>query len=200
MFHRFNDISRRFKNVNVSVLLALLNIFFFVTGTLDEMIPDNKNVVDQIKRQLIEEVVKSKKTRDCSSQTDPESRRLNSRSDDSGSQQPLPQPLPMPRWDPFQPMPVPGLGRDDLDPLGGFNPLRNPRGGFAPSGGGGMLFTPRNPGGNLPGGNLGVPRASIPPGARFDPFRPPDVDRFAPRRPRPDNDEFPPPGYDDMFM
>lgn len=161
------------------------------------MIPDNKSIVDQIKRQLIDKVVTSKKSRDCSSQTDPEQRRLASRSDET-----VPGPLPMPRWDPLQQQvhPVP-LGRDDLDPLGGFNPFR-PMGSMPPlPGGGGMLFRPPGPA-SLPGGSLGVPRGSIPPGARFDPFRPPDPERFPIRRPsnRPDNDEFPPPGYDDMFM
>lgn len=161
------------------------------------MIPDNKNIVNQIKRQLIEQVVTSKKARDCSSQTEPEQRRLTIRSEETVPV-PLPGPVPIPgpRWDPSQPP----VGRDDLDPLGGFNPLREPRGSFPLPGGGGMLFRPPGPGSFGPG-NLGVPRGSLPPGARFDPFRPPDVDRFAPARPRrPDNDELPPPGYDDMFM
>lgn len=49
-------------------------------------------------------------------------------------------------------------------------------------------------------GNLGVPPDSLPPGARFDPFRPPEgLPRPSGPR-RPDSDEFPPPGYDDMFM
>lgn len=63
-----------------------------------------------------------------------------------------------------------------------------------------MLFVPpRNPSADF-NPNLGIAPGSLPPGARFDPFRPPDVDRF-PRPPnRPDNDEFPPPGYDDMYM
>lgn len=160
------------------------------------MIPDNKNIVDQIKRQLIEKVVVSKKTRDSSTMTDPEQRTLNSRSSER-----LQQIVPQPRWDPV-PLPHMPVGRNDLDPFADFNPLRDQRGGIPlPGGGGGMLFTPPHPG-SLPGGSLGVPRGSLPPGARFDPFRPPDVDRFPPGRSsnRPDNDEFPPPGYDDMFM
>lgn len=40
--------------------------------------------------------------------------------------------------------------------------------------------------------------AGIPPGARFDPFGPLDPSRIS--RSGPDNDHFPPPGYDDMFM
>lgn len=72
-----------------------------------------------------------------------------------------------------------------------------------PIGGGGMLFV--GPGGGprpTPGfgPNMGIPGGSLPEGARFDPFRPPDVDRFHPRPRRPDNDEFPPPGFDDMYM
>lgn len=43
-----------------------------------------------------------------------------------------------------------------------------------------------------------LPPGAVPPGARFDPFGPPQAGgRFA--RPDPDN-EPPPPGADDMFM
>lgn len=45
-------------------------------------------------------------------------------------------------------------------------------------------------------------RGSIIPGARFDPFGPPNPDQVRPgRRPPPDSDHMPPPGfgYDDMF-
>lgn len=167
---------------------------FRFLGTLDEMIPDNKNIVNQIKRQLIDQVITSKKFRDCSSQTESDQRMQTSRSQDAA-------PIPGARWDPLYPAAPPAvpLGRDDIYPLGIVNPFRGPTAGIILPGGGGMLYRPPGPGG-LPAGNLGVPRGSIPPGARFDPFRPPDMDRGAPRRPRPDNDEFPPPGYDDMFM
>ncbi|XP_046384196.1 proteasome inhibitor PI31 subunit [Ischnura elegans] len=86
-----------------------------------------------------------------------------------------------------------GVGRSDLDPLGRL--------------GGGMLFQPPRRGGVMPGLGVpgGLPRGAIPPGARFDPFGPPDLDR--PGRGRglgrlsnPDHDHLPPPGYDDMFM
>ena len=40
----------------------------------------------------------------------------------------------------------------------------------------------------------------MPPGARFDPFGPPDILRPRPLPGQPDNDHLPPPGYDDMFM
>jgi len=43
-------------------------------------------------------------------------------------------------------------------------------------------------------------RSAIPPGARFDPFGPPDLDPLRPHRRRPDDDHLPPPGYDDMFQ
>lgn len=84
--------------------------------------------------------------------------------------------------------PVFVAGGLDLDPLGGrgpggmiVDPLRAgfPRSGFDPSGG-------------IPGV---LPPGAVPPGARFDPFGP--VGR---RRPGPDPDHLPPPGYDDMFM
>ncbi|XP_014282723.1 proteasome inhibitor PI31 subunit [Halyomorpha halys] len=83
------------------------------------------------------------------------------------------------------------VGQSDLDPLG--------------RGGGGMIFNPFN---NQPGGGLfdpsaglpgpPLPRGSVPPGARFDPFGPP-TGMPRPRRP-PGSDEFPPPGFGDMFM
>lgn len=86
------------------------------------------------------------------------------------------------------------IGRNDLDPLGGR---------FGMGGGGGMLFNPpgmRNPQNIGPPGGLGIV-----PGARFDPFNPPEVERQ--RRNSRDFDHFRPPGgnpgssfYDDMFM
>ncbi|XP_060530873.1 proteasome inhibitor PI31 subunit-like [Cylas formicarius] len=165
------------------------------TGTLDEMIPDNKSILEQIKTQLIDKVVLSEKQKDTSSQTEtqqPQQGTSRNRSTEpEGLSQPIAQYIQPPLADPFD------YGRSDLNPFG-INPL-----GIAPPrplGGGGMLFQPPRP--SFPmGGNLGVPPGSLPPGARFDPFRPPES--FPqPRRPpnRPDNDEFPPPGYDDMFM
>lgn len=166
-------------------------------GTLDEMIPDNKNIVNQIKKELIDTVIISSKSRNISSQTDPSPsptvdphpfRDSVRPPEASGSLRPLV------RNDPYD------YGRSDLDPFG-INPLGVPARILPPPGGGGMIFQPpRNP---FPGGagNLGVAPGSLPPGARFDPFRPPES--FPnPRRPpnRPDSDEFPPPGYDDMFM
>ncbi|XP_017303072.2 proteasome inhibitor PI31 subunit-like [Diaphorina citri] len=100
-------------------------------------------------------------------------------------------------------------GRSDLDPLSGM--------GGSP--GGGMLFDPFSqdrrsridPNAGLPG--PGLPRGAIPPGARFDPFGPPDPEsdfglrgpdsrpRSGPRLPGTgSNPDMLPPGYDDMFM
>jgi len=83
------------------------------------------------------------------------------------------------------------IGRGDLDPLGQTA--------------GGMLMDPRgllDPRWQQDGPRFGLPRGSIPPGARFDPFGPvgpyqprPNPNRFS----GPDPDHLPPPGYDDMF-
>lgn len=88
------------------------------------------------------------------------------------------------------------VGRGDLDPLSGgrgggmvMDPLRAGRAGGRPTWG-------PDPGAGLPGG---LPRGAVPPGARFDPFGPPDLDRGGGRS-GPGPDHLPPPGYDDMFM
>uniref|UniRef100_A0AAR5Q777 Proteasome inhibitor PI31 subunit n=1 Tax=Dendroctonus ponderosae TaxID=77166 RepID=A0AAR5Q777_DENPD len=151
------------------------------TGTLDEMIPDNRKIVEQIKKELIDKVVISVKKRDSSCQTNPVS--VSSRH--SGVE--------APRY----PYRAPG------GPVAGPLPASRVIQDHNPSVGGGMLFQPSRIGPTLPGGpgNLGIAPGSLPPGARFDPFRPPDLlpgPRGGPRRP--DNDEFPPPGYDDMYM
>ncbi|EZA47826.1 hypothetical protein DMN91_011610 [Ooceraea biroi] len=96
------------------------------------------------------------------------------------------------RADELDPERDPGrIGARDLDPL---------------AQGGGMIFNPfaeRRPLGRLPGA-LGVPGrlppGAVPPGARFYPFGPPDVDPMRPFPRRPGNDHLPPPGFDDMFM
>lgn len=166
-------------------------------GSLDDMIPENKTIAEMIKKQLIDEVVTSTKHKDESSQTQPEVSQVPTRDDNSalniiGHISPL--------LDPRLPCnhPVPGVGRADLDPLGGIGPFP---GHIPRPGGGGMLFVPPQGSRYNPGSNIGVPTGSIPPGARFDPFRPPDVDLPIRPRPRnPDSNEFPPPGFDDMFM
>ncbi|KYN39170.1 Putative proteasome inhibitor [Trachymyrmex septentrionalis] len=45
-----------------------------------------------------------------------------------------------------------------------------------------------------------LPLNAVPPGARFDPFGPPEPDLMRPHRRRPDDDHLPPPQYDDMFL
>ncbi|XP_030277319.1 proteasome inhibitor PI31 subunit [Sparus aurata] len=92
-----------------------------------------------------------------------------------------------PHWpDPM--IPPFAAGGADLDPFGSrggggmiVDPLRSgyPRSGFDPTSGIPDILPP----------------GAVPPGARFDPFGP--VGR---RRPGPDPDHMPPPGYDDMFM
>lgn len=164
-------------------------------GSLDDMIPQSKELADMIKSQLIDEAVKSKKQKDESCQTA-----------DLPLQDRDPMMLNRPSLMATRPLqiidPVTGVGRNDLDPFAGIMPY--PRGGVIPPPGGlmqpgGMLFVPPQ-GPRYNPGSMGIPGSSLPPGARFDPFRPPDVDM--PRRPRrnPDNNEFQPPGFDDMYM
>ncbi|CAG9762759.1 unnamed protein product [Ceutorhynchus assimilis] len=170
------------------------------SGSLDTMVPDNKKIVELIKSGMIDKVVASSKNRSASSQTEPPPER----SSRVLGEDPLPTPSPGVPWRGPGPLPGPevnpfGYGQSDLNPFG-VDPLRigPPRG---PTGGGGMLFQPPGRGGSFPSGpNFGIAPGSLPPGARFDPFRPPET-YPNPRMPRrPDNDELPPPGYDDMFM
>ncbi|CAH0561064.1 unnamed protein product [Brassicogethes aeneus] len=164
-------------------------------GSIEDIIPDYGTVVEQIKKQLIESIVVSSKSRDSSSQTEqPTTSERPSRSS-------IPDPYPRHSGNPLQIGGVmdPGYGRADLDPFNGMDPLRGPANRIYPGRGGGMLYQPPPmPGPFNP--HAGLPPGAVPPGARFDPFRPPDT-RQPPRGPRrPDSDEMPPPGYDDMFM
>jgi len=102
------------------------------------------------------------------------------------------------------------VGQEDLYPLG--MPRFGPGGFPGMDTGGGMLFGPTHPAfgpgvrdpyafqpPSFPGGPVGIPRGSIPPGARFDPFGPPPVPGpFGPSPGsgfrEPDNDMEPPPG------
>ena len=61
-------------------------------------------------------------------------------------------------------------GRSDLDPFGGFDPLRS-----GPGGSGGIIFDPFR-GSNRPRIPGNLPPGAVPPGARFDPFGPPMPD------------------------
>lgn len=78
--------------------------------------------------------------------------------------------------------PLRDIGRGDLDPFGQ---------------GGGMLFNPPGRPFNPMGGLHGPIPGHIP-GARFDPFGPPEPGRLGRMGPNPDH--LRPPGYDDMFM
>lgn len=166
------------------------------TGSLMQMIPECMSIIDVVKKQLIDKIITSTKTKDSANQTQSDNLKPISSIGVNPSRLQEPQrntgyPY-MPNIHPLD------VGGADLNPFG-MNPLGVPRNPHLP-GGGGMLFVPPGRGGP-PDINMGIPGGSIPPGARFDPFRPPDVDRF-PRRPNnmPDNDEMPPPGFDDMFM
>jgi hypothetical protein len=90
-----------------------------------------------------------------------------------------------------QPRPPFGIGRSDLDPFRAD-----------PLGTGGMIFDPfRNYDSRTIPTNL--PRGAVPPGARFDPFGPPNPDDLIPgssTRVGPNPNNFKPPGFDDMFM
>jgi len=191
----------RVQERTVSMVQLNIRAVIQLTGSLEQMIPNHEELGQTIKKQLIDKVSVSTKYKDSTCQTP-----VNPESQGSSSNPPLfpPEPafeinplgVPLRRPDPLN------VGSSDLDPFGGLGPIggRAPPG-FPPIGGGGMLFVP--PGGprlDPLGPNFGVPPGSVPPGARFDPFRPPDADRV-PRRPsRRDNDEFLPPGFDDMYM
>ncbi|GJQ65652.1 hypothetical protein Trydic_g7742 [Trypoxylus dichotomus] len=165
------------------------------TGPLMEMIPECSSIVEVVKKQLIDKIAISTKTKDSANQTQPEPTKPMSSIGINPSR--LQEPSRDPVY-PFMPDVRPlNVGGADLNPFG-INPLGVPRNPVFP-GGGGMLFVPPGHGGP-PDINMGIPGGSLPPGARFDPFRPPDIDRFPRRSNVPDNDEMPPPGFDDMFM
>ncbi|TPX40918.1 hypothetical protein SeMB42_g03586 [Synchytrium endobioticum] len=121
-----------------------------------------------------------------------------------------------------------GIGDRDLDPFVAAPGIIPPRGmgignPFGGMGGGGMVVGPDHPMfGGVPGGVGGfgplvggpdrLGPLAVPPGARFDPIGPFGPGAGGPVRPgrgsgrgqpfsgEPDNDELPPPGYNDMFM
>ncbi|KAI9294173.1 hypothetical protein K502DRAFT_305283 [Neoconidiobolus thromboides FSU 785] len=108
-----------------------------------------------------------------------------------------------PSFNPF------AYGDRDLNPLGGMGTAP----GLPRFGGGGMflgpnhpIFSPDHP--SAPRNPGSLPPHAIPPGARFDPITPlgPRVNPNSQREQRPtfsgepDNDELPPPGYNNMFM
>jgi len=156
-------------------------------GQLNSLIPDIQPVIERLQKELFEPVLsENKKTSETQTPQENPSNILPNHPHRPWMADPLAVRSP----DLFRDLRE--VGRNDLDPLGGNF-----------GSGGGMLFNPpglRNPQMAPPGGFPG----SIP-GARFDPFNPPEVERQRRRNDR-DFDHFPPPGgpgssfYDDMFM
>ncbi|KAI5645020.1 PI31 proteasome regulator domain-containing protein [Phthorimaea operculella] len=204
ILHGLNTDGNLIVNLMKASDLAVSNIALKVddsvkatSGSIEKMIPNHKDVMFSVKRDLIDSVTE-RTTNTTETQT---SRTPSNR---GGPDDPLrvPSSRPLPGvnpetpnlWD-LPPAGLPNIGRSDLDP-------------FAPAGGagGGMIFNPfaprrdiENPGLGIPGG---LPRGAVPPGARFDPFAPPGAGPMPGRRqPPPDADHLPPPGFnDDMFM
>ncbi|KAK0163262.1 hypothetical protein PV327_006963 [Microctonus hyperodae] len=171
-----------------------------IHGSLSEQIPNYQNVMQEINKELIEPVSPGN-GREMSTQTsqphstDANVPNLQPFRDDNPLRVGPPRVPQIPRNllldDPNE------VGRRDLDPFAGIGP----RGGgmiFDPfPRGGRMQFDPRRPG---LGGPAVLPPGAIPPGARFDPFGPPDDHRPQPRPRNPDHDHMQPPDYNDMFM
>lgn len=128
-----------------------------------------------------------------------------------------PYPHGMPGYDPLR---VPGSGRLPQFGVGYGDMFPPPIPGMRmPGDMGGNLIGPGHPGFgprvNDPyatdpfgvGGPNRLPRGAVPPGARFDPFGPPSRPGFPPNFQGggnpfggPDNDDLPPPGYNDMYL
>ncbi|XP_008556311.1 proteasome inhibitor PI31 subunit [Microplitis demolitor] len=173
-----------------------------IHGPLATLIPTYQEVMNKIREDLVEPVYTGT-AREMSTQTtqnESQGRRLPNSDNDPLRVGPPHIPQRPPRWDPASDPRA--VGRADLDPFAGVGPR-----------GGGMIFdpfqqdrnlpNPRYPHPNRPGGLGGpafLPPGAVPPGARFDPFGPPDNDLPRPSRRNPDHDHLPPPGYDDMFM
>lgn len=158
-------------------------------GSLEKMIPSYETILTKIQKDLITPMFEKMPSKDTCTQTPAQN------TSTSTSSNPLfvaprrsetyitPR---QPSHPSFAPPFGPGVGRSDLDP-------------FAPPGGG-MIFQPPGFGPRLPGPiDPMMPPGAVPPGARYDPFRPLGT---GPRNPQghPDHDHLPPPGYDDMFM
>ncbi|XP_031633318.1 proteasome inhibitor PI31 subunit-like [Contarinia nasturtii] len=156
-------------------------------GNLLTLVPDVRNVLGRLKRELLEPVIAfDNNTKTSETQTiTPEPPRCS---------RGIPDPDILPNTTPdvlrVQPRildPLRDIGRGDLDPLN--------------RGGGGMLFNPpfNNPNIMQPQGPDRNRFPGIVPGARFDPFGPMDPFNNT-RRPGPNPDHLPPPGFEDMFM
>ncbi|CAK1540264.1 unnamed protein product [Leptosia nina] len=200
ILHGLNTDGNLLVNLMRSEDLAVSNVCVKIddtvkemSGSVDKMLPGHKDLMYNIKRDLIDTLTDRPTTSAHTQTGDGSSNRRQS--DDPLRVPPRPLPGATPNtpdlWE-LPPANLPNIGRSDLDP-------------FAP-GGGGMIFNPfgprrdiENPGLGIPGG---LPRGSVPPGARFDPFGPPGVGPRPGRRPPPpDADHFPPPDFNDnMFL
>ncbi|KAJ9593359.1 hypothetical protein L9F63_015063 [Diploptera punctata] len=186
---RVSDLSVSIIHFNIEETVKSLR------GDIDTLIPTHKAVLETVEKNLVIPVVTGK-NKEATTQTataENRSRFRTSQEEPSRShfEDDYDNPLRIgqprrgigvgvdPLWDPnTDPLSV---GRADLNPFGR---------------GGGMIFNPfgsrggiRDPGSGIPGG---LPRGSVPPGARFDPFGP-----IGPRRgPDPNPDHLPPPGLE----
>ncbi|XP_038208077.1 proteasome inhibitor PI31 subunit isoform X3 [Zerene cesonia] len=200
ILHGLNTDGNLILNLMRSEDLAVSNVVVKIedtvkemSGPIDKMLPSHKDLMYNVKRDLIDTLTERSTTTIHTQTGDGSSNRRPS--DDPLRVPPRPMPGVNPDtrdlWE-LPPANLPNIGRSDLDP-------------FAP-GGGGMIFNPfgprrdiENPGLGIPGG---LPRGAVPPGARFDPFGPPGVGPLPGRRPPPpDADHLPPPGFNDnMFL
>ncbi|XP_050040459.1 proteasome inhibitor PI31 subunit-like [Dermacentor andersoni] len=163
----------------------------FASGKFEELSRAYKSLDDLISK-LNTEVVSVLDTIDSTTQAS-SSREASRMVSQENNPLHIPSRQPGIEWSPLQE--VPRVGQRDLNPFYQGPP------------GGGMLMDPRqlprphhsDPGVGIPG----IPRGSIPPGARFDPFGPPRPDAPGTANPRfagPNPDHLrPPPDYDDMF-
>lgn len=181
----------RIEDHKVFNLQLALDVVQNTRGSLELLIPGYSTVIQLLHSEFIVPVLTAV-SQEVSTQTiSSDSNRSNRDYDDPLRVGPPRIPSGVILGENIRPIPF-RYGQEDLDPFGGRAP-----------GAGGMLFDPfQGPRPAYPG--LGVPgrlpRGAAPPGARFDPFGPPDSNPPVPNTRRPDADHFPPPGSDDMFM
>lgn len=155
--------------------------------TFDSAFKDADSFSEKVKTQLLPAPDRPTGNRSERKSRREEEERRRSRSPEDNDPLRIPNRHPRhPHWsDPM--VPPFAAGGADLDPFGSgvggmiVDPLRSgyPRSGFDPSSGIPDILPP----------------GAVPPGARFDPIGP-----IGRRRPGPDPDHMPPPGFDDMFM
>lgn len=179
-----NMVFNLLKGSNLAVTNTAFNVENSVEalkGPLVSLVPASEEVVKKIQRELIDPLIapvnKEGTTQTSTSPTSGQSVSGRSQPDSTPPSTGLP-PGSSPQVNPFWTDPERDpqrVGRQDLDPFGQ---------------GGGMIFNPFDPRGGNPDPGAGVPgglpRGSVPPGARFDPFAPPGAGR-GPRHP-PDPD------------